>query len=208
MNMLEAQVGAVRQALLRLDPHFTNDTVPIVIGETGWPTAGHASATPENAATYANNVIASGRSAYLFEAFDEQKKAQDGGAGALGDAMENNWGAFAEDGTPKYTIAGLLPHPKTHGGASPSPSKPKAHAAPSPSPEGDLEMEASGASPPSAEAPRSGSVVLHVALGATVLLALGLYLRWLYCAEVAEERQAILGREHPPAAMAYQSLPP
>ena len=45
---------------------------------------------------------------YLFEAFDEQKKAGDGGAGAIGSAVENNWGVFTEAGRAKYEIPALM----------------------------------------------------------------------------------------------------
>ena len=51
------QVAAVRAALLRLDASFGEDSLPIVIGETGWPTAGHPSASAANAATYMRNMV-------------------------------------------------------------------------------------------------------------------------------------------------------
>ena len=66
-NMLEVQVAAVRAALLRLDSSLTEEALPIVVGETGWPTAGDPTATPENAAVYVQNAAASSVSLYLFE---------------------------------------------------------------------------------------------------------------------------------------------
>ena len=106
-GLLQAQVAAVRAALLRLDSRFTDSGLPIVVGETGWPTAGHGSASVENAAKYAKNAVASGISLYLFEAFDEKLKSRDSGAGAAGDVIEDNWGIFTESGLPKYGIAAL-----------------------------------------------------------------------------------------------------
>lgn len=106
-GLLQAQVAAVRAALLRLDGRYTDSGLPIVVGETGWPTAGHGSANVENAARYNRNVVASGISLYLFEAFDEKLKSRDSGAGAVGNAVEDNWGIFTESGVLKYGIPAL-----------------------------------------------------------------------------------------------------
>jgi exo-beta-1,3-glucanase (GH17 family) len=103
-SLLHVQVSAVRAALLRLDPLFTDANLPIVVGETGWPTAGHPSATPENAAKFLKNVFRSGLAVFLFEAFDEQKKSMDSGAGAEGAVVENNWGLLTEGGVVKYSL--------------------------------------------------------------------------------------------------------
>ena len=124
----------MRAALLRLDASFGEDSLPIVIGETGWPTAGHPSASAANAATYMRNMVTAaiaslasralrcfgaacfrdalsmvlratqvklGLPLFLFEAFDETNKVQDGGAGSIGAVVENNWGMFTENGTLK-----------------------------------------------------------------------------------------------------------
>ena len=138
-GLLQAQVAAVRAALLKLDARFTAAALPIVVGETGWPTAGHASATAANAAVYAKNAVDSGLSMYLFEAFDEKKKSADGGAGSIGAAVEDNWGIFTEAGAAKYSIAALevaLPPSTTTATPSPapSPSSPSSSLSSSPSP--------------------------------------------------------------------------
>lgn len=106
-NMLAAQVAAVRAALLREDVNFNEANLPIVVGETGWPTAGHASATAENAQKFANAAVSSGISMYLFEAYDEHKKATGSGSSSGSgedNAVEGHWGFFTEAGVPKYTI--------------------------------------------------------------------------------------------------------
>ena len=109
-NLLLMQLAAVRAALLRLDATFTEARLPIVVGETGWPTAGHADATVGNAATYVNNVVRLGldgrADVYLFEAFDEQEKQAL--LGTIQDSTEEkNFGVLREDRTPKYDIPAL-----------------------------------------------------------------------------------------------------
>lgn len=106
-GLLQAQVAAVRAALLAIDGCFTERGLPIVIGETGWPTAGHQAANVENAAKYIKNAVASRIPIYLFEAFDEKKKSGDSGAGAVGIVVEDNWGIFTEAGNLKYNIPAL-----------------------------------------------------------------------------------------------------
>lgn len=106
-SLLQAQVAAVRAALLRLNSRYTDSGLPIVVGETGWPTAGHTTATVENAAKYNRNAVASGIPMYLFEAFDVKLKSRDSGAGPAGNAVEDNWGIFTEAGVAKYRIPEL-----------------------------------------------------------------------------------------------------
>ena len=105
-----AQVAAVRAALLRLDPAFTAAALPVVVGETGWPTAGHPDATVRNAATYANNVVRLGLDGvlgvHLFEAFDERGKRALPGT-LQDDTEEKNFGLLRAGRTPKYDIPAL-----------------------------------------------------------------------------------------------------
>ena len=112
-NMLAAQVAAVRAALLAADPALTADALPIVVGETGWPTSGNTYATTANAETYANNAVAAGIDLYLFSAFDEELKSEQttnrraARPTARGEAYEDFWGVFSESGSLKYTITAL-----------------------------------------------------------------------------------------------------
>jgi len=101
LNLLAAQVAALRAALLRVDATLNATTLPIVVSETGWPTAGGPTANVALAAAYVNNAVAysSTQPLYLFEAFDELDKP--------GAAIEGHWGLLTEDGAMKYPIPGL-----------------------------------------------------------------------------------------------------
>jgi hypothetical protein len=59
---------------------------------------------------------------FLFEAFDETNKVQDGGAGAIGAVVENNWGLFTENGTVKYVLPCSSITPSTSPASSAQPS--------------------------------------------------------------------------------------
>jgi hypothetical protein len=59
---------------------------------------------------------------YLFEAFDEQKKSGDSGAGAQTSNVENHWGVFTEAGKAKYTIAELAVPRASTPATSPAPA--------------------------------------------------------------------------------------
>ena len=112
-NLLLMRLAAVRAALLRLDATFTGASLPIVVGETGWPTAGHADATVGNAATYVNNVVRLGldgrADVYLFEAFDGPDE-QVGPGTIQGNAVQQqNFGLFRGDGEAKFAIPLLSP---------------------------------------------------------------------------------------------------
>ncbi len=77
--------------------------LPIVIGETGWPTAGGVGASTANACHYMQSTVgrtARGRGVevFLFEAFDEEGKE------AVWGGIEAHWGVLAEDGGPKYPM--------------------------------------------------------------------------------------------------------
>eukprot|EP00667_Euglena_gracilis_P011133 EG_transcript_11364 len=126
-HLLAAQVAALRSALLRLDYRLTAATLPIVIGETGWPTAGHPAATPANARTFLANAVryAAEQPLYLFEAFDEQRKSEDAGGGAAGDVVENHWGMLTESGELKFDLPSLTttPSPAAQSPANQSPDR-------------------------------------------------------------------------------------
>jgi exo-beta-1,3-glucanase (GH17 family) len=108
-SLLHQQIAAARAALVKISPEYK--TMPLTIGESGWPTDGHAEATVQNACEYASHLIANAHSAdlpldpylrtiYYFEAFDEQGKAA-AGHGGIGMAEENNFGLCYESGAEK-----------------------------------------------------------------------------------------------------------
>ena len=109
-NLLMVQIAAVREALLKLDQEFDDSKLPLVIGETGWPTAGHKDATVANAATYINNVVDMAQSGainvFLFEAFDEGRKEALEGTLQV-ETEEQNFGLVDLSGNPKFNIPQL-----------------------------------------------------------------------------------------------------
>ncbi|XP_019172539.1 PREDICTED: glucan endo-1,3-beta-glucosidase, acidic-like [Ipomoea nil] len=99
--LLDSMYAAVQKA--------GGPNVPIVVSETGWPSAGGFAATTQNAATYYRNLISHvkgnagtplkpGRSieTYLFAMYDENLKG--------GDAVEKNFGVFRPDKSSKYQL--------------------------------------------------------------------------------------------------------
>jgi exo-beta-1,3-glucanase (GH17 family)/cellulose synthase/poly-beta-1,6-N-acetylglucosamine synthase-like glycosyltransferase len=82
---------------------------PIVIGESGWPSAGRAhkgaEASPANQAWFIRNFVQlaleKGYDYYLVEAYDQPWKTQEGAVGAY-------WGLFDANGTPKFAFTGML----------------------------------------------------------------------------------------------------
>jgi len=91
--------------------------VPLWIGETGWPTAGHKFATYTNSGLYMKNIVKRGRgeligpaevdtarwtgvphTVFLFEAFNEEYKYEI----EHGSKFENDFGIFHETGSPKW----------------------------------------------------------------------------------------------------------
>lgn len=124
-SLFQAMYAAVEAALLKLNSNFTEDNL-VVVGEVGWPTedtyfpaehngwrndTGFPHANVENAKTFMNNVLATGLPVYVFEAFDEQAKATDSGAGTQFSNVENHWGIFTEDGELKYDVPLLMAKP-------------------------------------------------------------------------------------------------
>ena len=104
-NLFDAMVDAIYAALEKIDAK----NVPLIIGETGWPTAGNEPyASKNNAKTYNTNLIQhlqSGKGtprrpnqaidAFIFAMFNEDLKAA---------GVEQNWGLFYHDMTPVYPL--------------------------------------------------------------------------------------------------------
>lgn len=90
-NLLEASVDALYTAVGKLG----GSRVRVVVSETGWPTAGGAAASVENAMTYNQNLVrhvwkGTPRrprrvEAYVFALFNENLKEE---------GVEQNWGLF------------------------------------------------------------------------------------------------------------------
>jgi exo-beta-1,3-glucanase (GH17 family)/cellulose synthase/poly-beta-1,6-N-acetylglucosamine synthase-like glycosyltransferase len=83
---------------------------PIVIGETGWPSAGRARGVAEassaNEAWFVRNFVQlaleKGYDYYLIEAYDQPwKSGHEGAVGAY-------WGLFDANGNPKFAFSGML----------------------------------------------------------------------------------------------------
>lgn len=105
-NVFEANHDTLVSALARNG----YGTLPIIIGEIGWPTDGDVNANPANAQKFNQGFMTwllSGRGtalrpgpmdAYLFSLIDEDEKSIQPGN------FERHWGIFAYDGTPKYPL--------------------------------------------------------------------------------------------------------
>ncbi|CAN1842433.1 Glucan endo-1,3-beta-glucosidase 8 [Linum perenne] len=84
--------------------------IKVVVGEVGWPTAGHKYATPEYAQKFYSGLMKKlaankgtplrpGRlDVYLFALMDEDQKSIEPGP------FERHWGIFSYDGKPKFPI--------------------------------------------------------------------------------------------------------
>ncbi|CAO2837288.1 unnamed protein product [Amaranthus hypochondriacus] len=100
-NLFDALLDTVYAALANAGAPNT----PIVVSESGWPSAGGQAATFGNAGTYYNNLIGHVKQgtprknqaieAYLFAMFDENQK---------GGGVENNFGVFTPNQQPKYQL--------------------------------------------------------------------------------------------------------
>jgi len=106
-GLLHQQLAGARAALRRLDSRYA--AIPLTVGESGWPSAGHGEATVANARDYTRHVIRVAKSkslpldknlgtVYLFEGFDEQRKSSSR-------QYENNFGIMKESGQLKYTVS-------------------------------------------------------------------------------------------------------
>lgn len=106
-NLFDAEYDATYFALKALSSTEGYEELPIVVGETGWPTAGATNASNANAETYNQNLIAHIKSGngtpklptaklntFVFEMYDEDNKSQAPGA------FEVSWGWCA--GSSKY----------------------------------------------------------------------------------------------------------
>lgn len=108
-NIYDAQYDATMFALKSLG--YSN--LPLVVGETGWPTAGGTDASVANAQTFNQNLInhvnsGKGSPAYpnanlqtfIFEMYDENQKT--------GEPFEPYWGIYQNSGgnqyNPKYSL--------------------------------------------------------------------------------------------------------
>lgn len=105
-NLFDAMYDAHYAAQSRLG----GADVPIVVSESGWPSAGDDGATMENAGTYYKNLIAHVKSGqgtpsrpgiyietYLFAMFDEDQKD--------GKESEKHFGVFFPDQSSKYNLS-------------------------------------------------------------------------------------------------------
>ncbi|GLJ36070.1 hypothetical protein SUGI_0723770 [Cryptomeria japonica] len=104
-NLFDAMVDTFISAMEKLG----HSNIPIVITETGWPSAGNVVATVDNARTYNNNLIKHVLSnagtpkrpgttidTYIFALFNENQKG--------GDEEERHFGLFETNKTPAYTV--------------------------------------------------------------------------------------------------------
>lgn len=107
-NLFDAMADTLFSAIEALG----YSTVPLVITETGWPSAGEDVATVENAQSYNNNLIKHVLSnvgtpmrpgkdieTYIFALFNENSKP--------GDETERHFGLFNPDQTPAYPVTFL-----------------------------------------------------------------------------------------------------
>ncbi|EES04199.1 hypothetical protein SORBI_3003G422100 [Sorghum bicolor] len=101
-NLLDAMVDSVHAALEKAGA----PTVRVVVSETGWPSAGGAAATVQNAQTYVQNMIDhAGQGTpkkpgpletYVFAMFNEDQKP--------GELTERNFGLFYPNKAPVYPV--------------------------------------------------------------------------------------------------------
>jgi exo-beta-1,3-glucanase (GH17 family) len=101
-NLFDATVDSFYVAM----GNHGGSSVPLVVAESGWPSAGGVAASPENAAIYNQNLInhvGSGTprhpgaiEMYLFSMFNENLKES---------GVEQNWGFFYPNKKPVYPIS-------------------------------------------------------------------------------------------------------
>ncbi|KAG0489576.1 hypothetical protein HPP92_006439 [Vanilla planifolia] len=101
-NLFDAILDAFYSALEKVGA----GSVRVVVSESGWPSDGGQSASPERAQTYLQNLIEhvekgtpkrpGNIEAYIFAMFDEDKKQPQG--------TENHYGIFHPNKQPKYNL--------------------------------------------------------------------------------------------------------
>jgi exo-beta-1,3-glucanase (GH17 family) len=105
---VDSAIQSLDQAYTQVEKAFPHKQV--VIGETGWPSAGppHGAAVPsaENQARYLRAFISWAQSHrvqyFYFEAFDEDWKTNEAGVGI-------HWGLYQQDGKVKPALSDVLP---------------------------------------------------------------------------------------------------
>lgn len=109
---IDSAIQSLNQAYTQVQQTFPGKR--IVIGETGWPSAGpaHGAAVPSaaNQARYLREFInwaqTKGVQYFYFDAFDEGWKVHEGGVGTY-------WGLYQQDGKVKSSLSNMLPNPAT-----------------------------------------------------------------------------------------------
>eukprot|EP00253_Pinus_taeda_P021360 PITA_21360 len=104
-NLFDAMVDSVFSAMEALG--YSN--IPLIVTESGWPSAGADAATTENAQAYNNNLIqhvlsnagtpkrpGTNIETYIFALFNEDQKT--------GDEIERHFGLFNPDQSPAYSV--------------------------------------------------------------------------------------------------------
>src|SRR6266567_3088924 len=107
---IDSAIRSLDQAYTRVKQTFPDKQ--IVIGETGWPSAGppYRAAVPSatNQARYLREFLnwaqAKGVQYFYFDAFDEDWKVHEEGVGT-------HWGLYQQDGKVKPTLSDMLPKP-------------------------------------------------------------------------------------------------
>lgn len=105
-NIFDASLDALYVALGRIG----RGSLPVVVGECGWPTQGHPAATVANAQTFNQNLIKHCKSGsgtprrpgqigcYVFEMYDENQKSTAPGP------FEVSWGVYNASQHAKYPL--------------------------------------------------------------------------------------------------------
>lgn len=100
-NLFDAMVDVLHSALEKAG----GDNVPVVVTETGWPSAGGLNATVQNAKTYVEKLISHVKTGtpkrpgaletYIFAMFNENEKPT---------GVEQHWGLYYPNEHPVYSV--------------------------------------------------------------------------------------------------------